>query len=174
MGNAATVNATDNVITMPDGIGKVIKEESKIDSVNEIHRKIGALMIEHGYPSELKKQSPEELATYCVELFHVNINWTSTTYYAQSTDIKTIHKKSKKECYDHFVDTFKVLDCSGFKTKIQKQKINGSSCKISVEIELIDVDEKLKGRKMFMEDTFTWNQNGHITELNSICREYND
>ena len=132
------------------------------------------MLLNHGYPSELKRKSSEELAAYCVELFHENINWTSTTHSANSTNAETaLNKKSKKECYDHFLNMFKSVNSLGFRIEVKDQSINGLSGKVSVEIELMDADHKPTGHKMFMEDTWKCNEDGFITELKSVCKEQN-
>eukprot|EP01084_Bolivina_argentea_P200974 343578_1 len=168
MGNAQvqTTTAADT-ISMPVDAGKMTKD-AVIDSVSNGDPKVKALM-DHQYPSELKRKSIEELCSYIVQNFDENIDWNSTTYHKNATDI--IQKKCKKECYDHFIKLFQTTKSLGFVMKTIEKEINVSSCRIVVEVELMDEQYKLNGHKMSMEDTWKCNENGLIVNLNSICKD---
>ena len=85
------------------------------------------------YPSELILGSSEDLAKHTTSLFYDNVDWVSTSYHLESSELT--QKSGKEECYKYFVnDIFGPNKIIGYTNNVQKMEIKGLSGTVLVEV----------------------------------------
>ena len=141
-------------------------EEKKKDDINP---KVKAF-IDCLYVSEIKFKSSEELAKYTTNLFDDNIDWISTSYHLETSEL--LQNKGKEACFNFFYnDMFKPNKYIGYTNNIKKMDTNGLSGSVLVEVQLIN-DENKKSDIMTMEEMFELNENGKCIRFISMTQDY--